>query len=323
MSTWAKNHAREIAILIANLLLLALLAGTTHGFFTLANLADLFLANMPVMLVALGMTLIILTGQIDISVGAVFALCSVAAALAARAGAPTSVFLLVATAIGIACGALNGALSAYGRIPSIVVTLATAVVLRDGLRWGTEGAWVGDLPPFFQRFGLPQGGYTLLVLLVTCALTVACATGLRGLRAGRAVFATGSNEAAAKQLGINTNGIVFAVFAITGALTGLAATLNAVRFNQVPSNSGIGLEMKVIAAVAVGGAAITGGSATVLGTVLGVVLLGLIGPALTFLGVSAYWEKALQGGIILLAVSANVLGSYRLRRRARGVAVAA
>ncbi|MGI4854631.1 MAG: ABC transporter permease [Janthinobacterium lividum] len=323
MSTWAKNHAREIAILIANLLLLALLAGTTHGFFTLANLADLFLANMPVMLVALGMTLIILTGQIDISVGAVFALCSVTAGLSGRAGAPTPVFLLVATAVGIACGALNGALSAYSRIPSIVVTLATAVVLRDGLRWGTEGAWVGDLPPLFQRFGLPQGGYTLLVLLVTCVLTIVCALGLRFLRAGRAVFATGSNEAAAKQLGINTNSIVFAVFAITGALTGLAATLNAVRFNQIPSNSGIGLEMKVIAAVAVGGAAITGGSATVLGTVLGVVLLGLIGPALTFLGVSAYWEKALQGGIILLAVSANVLGSYRLRRRTRGVTVAA
>ena len=129
------------------------------------------------------------------------------------------------------------------------------------------------------------------------------------LRAGRAVFATGSNEAAARQIGINTNLVVFAVFTLTGALTGLAATLNAVRFNQVPSNSGIGLEMKVIAAVAVGGAAITGGSATILGTVLGVILLGTVGPALTFLGVSAYWEKALQGGIILLAVSANVLAA--------------
>ncbi|HEY0264378.1 MAG TPA: ABC transporter permease, partial [Granulicella sp.] len=133
-------------------------------------------------------------------------------------------------------------------------------------------------------------------------------------RAGRAVFATGSNEAAAKQLGIQTNRVVLSVFTITGALTGLAATLNAVRFNQIPSNSGIGMEMKVIAAVAVGGAAITGGSATITGTVLGVILLGTIGPALTFLGVSAYWEKAIQGAIILVAVSANVLGSYRSRR---------
>lgn len=314
-----KGHTREIAIAVTNVLLLLLLAATTHGFFTLDNLSDLFLANMPVMLIALGMTLIIVTAQIDISIGSVFALCSVLAGVAARSGAPWPVFLLLACVAGAACGAVNGALSAYVRIPSIVVTLATMVALRDGLRWGTQGAWVGNLPQSFQRFGMRQAAYTLAVLALTVLFTVAAALGLRYLRAGRAVFATGSNEAAARQIGINTNAVIFAVFTLTGALTGLAATLNAVRFNQVPSNSGIGLEMKVIAAVAVGGAAITGGSATILGTVLGVILLGTVGPALTFLGVSAYWEKALQGGIILLAVSANVLGSYRTRRSA-GVA---
>ena len=314
-----KGHTREIAIAVTNVLLLILLAATTHGFFTLDNLSDLFLANMPVMLIALGMTLIIVTAQIDISIGSVFAVCSVLAGVAARSGAPWPVFLLLAIVAGAACGAINGALSAYVRIPSIVVTLATMVALRDGLRWGTQGAWVGDLPQSFQRMGMGQTSYTLAVLALTVLFTVATALGLRYLRAGRAVFATGSNEAAARQIGINTNLVVFAVFTLTGALTGLAATLNAVRFNQVPSNSGIGLEMKVIAAVAVGGAAITGGSATIVGTVLGVILLGTVGPALTFLGVSAYWEKALQGGIILLAVSANVLGSYR-RRRSAGVA---
>ena len=317
-----KGHTREIAIAVTNVLLLLLLAATTHGFFTLANLSDLLLANMPVMLMALGMTLIIVTAQIDISVGSMFAVCSVVAGVAARAGAPSLVFLLAAVLVGAACGALNGALSAYVRIPSIVVTLATMVVLRDSLRWITQGAWVGNLPANFQRFGLAQGTYTVLVLVLTIGLTVGVAVGLRSLRAGRAVFATGSNEAAARQMGINTDLVVFSVFTLTGALTGLAATLNAVRFQQIPSNSGIGLEMKVIAAVAVGGAAITGGSATITGTVLGVILLGTIGPALTFFGVSAYWEKALQGGIILLAVSANVLGSYRRRRTSSEVAVA-
>ena len=92
------------------------------------------------------------------------------------------------------------------------------------------------------------------------------------------------------------------MFAITGALTGVAAVLNSVRFNQIPSNAGLGLEMKVIAAVVVGGTAITGGSGSVAGTVLGVILLGAIGPALTFLGVSAYWERGLQGAIILAAI---------------------
>ena len=321
MKMRAANHTREIAIAVANILLLLLLAATTHGFFTLGNLSDLFLANLPVMLIALGMTLIIVTAQIDISVGSVFAVCSVVAGVVARSGAPWIVYLLAACAVGAACGALNGALSAYLRIPSIVVTLATMVALRDGLRWQTQGAWVGNLPPNFQRFGMQQGTYTLAVLLLTVAFTLAVSLGLRYLRAGRAVFATGSNEAAARQLGINTSLVIFSVFTLTGALTGLAATLNAVRFNQVPSNTGLGLEMKVIAAVAVGGAAINGGSATVTGTVLGVILLGIIGPALTFLGVSAYWETALQGAIILLAVSANVLGSLR-RRRVAGVGLA-
>ncbi len=316
-----KQYTREIAIGVANAALLLLLAATTQGFFTADNLADLFLANMPVMLIALGMTLVIVTAQIDISVGSVFAVCGIVAGITAKTGAPMFVALLSACAVGAACGALNGALTAYLRIPSIVVTLATMVALRDGLRWTTQGAWVGNLPAGFLRFGLSQQAYTFTVLLLTITLTAAYAWGLRHLRAGRAVFATGSNEAAAKQLGINTNLVVFLVFTITGALTGLAATLNTVRFNQIPSNSGIGMELKVIAAVAVGGAAITGGAATITGAVLGVMLLGIIGPALTFLGVSAYWEKALQGGIILVAISANVLGNYRSSRRA-AVAVA-
>jgi rhamnose transport system permease protein len=317
-----KQYAREIAIAITNVLLLILLATTTHGFFTLDNISDLFLANMPVMLMALGMTAIIVTAQIDISVGSIFALCSIVAGLTARAGAPSIMFLLIAIAVGAACGALNGALTAYLKIPSIVVTLATMVALRDGLRWGTQGAWVGDLPTTFLRFGIPQRIYTLAVLILTVLLTTGFAWALQHLRAGRTVFATGSNEAAARQLGINTRLVVFSVFTLTGALTGMAATLNAVRFNQVPSNSGLGLEMKVIAAVAVGGAAITGGAATITGTVLGVILLGTIGPALTFLGVSAYWEKALQGAIILIAVSANALSSYRRRAAGTEVAVA-
>jgi rhamnose transport system permease protein len=117
------------------------------------------------------------------------------------------------------------------------------------------------------------------------------------------VYATGSNPTAARLAGIDPSRVTFWVFAVAGALTGCAALLNAVRFNQIPSNSGLGLEMKVIAAVVVGGAAITGGRGTIFGTLLGVVLLGAIGPALTFLGINAYWEKAIQGAIILASVS--------------------
>jgi rhamnose transport system permease protein len=306
-----QKHIREVSVALTIGLLMLVLAIGAPGYFSRQNLADLFLANVPVMLIALGMTLIILTGQIDISVGSVFALCSVAAGVTARWGTPHFVTLMVACALGAMCGALNGALVGYLRVPSIVVTLATMVALRDGLRWQTQGSWIGDLPASFQWLGLGQPVYTEVVAVLVVALVAGVAWGLSFLRAGRAVFATGSNEQAARIIGIDTRWVVLCVFTLTGAMTGLAAMLNSVRFNQIPSNSGLGLEMKVIAAVAVGGATITGGAATVTGTVLGVMLLGSIGTALTFLGVSATWEKAIQGGIILGAIALNLLGSPR------------
>jgi rhamnose transport system permease protein len=312
-----RAYTREIAVAVTILILMLVLAVNAPGYFNSANLTDLFMANMPVMIISLSMTLIIITGQIDISVGSVFAVCSVVTGISAKWGLWGIAGGLVACTIGAACGALNGALVGYLRIPSIIVTLATMVVLRDGLRWKTQGSWIGDLPVHFQWLGLTQLTYTLAVFSLVCLLVLLIAAGLRHLYIGRAVFAAGSNEEAARLLGINTKRIVFSVFTITGTLTGLAAMLNSVRFNQVPSNSGLGLEMKVIAAVAVGGASIMGGAATITGTVLGVILLGSIGSALTFLGVSAYWEKAIQGSIILGAITINSLGSYREKNASR------
>lgn len=144
-----------------------------------------------------------------------------------------------------------------------------------------------------------------MILLVAAGITVTVGWGLRNLAAGRAVYATGSSEQAAHLSGIDTRRYRFWVFTITGALTGLAALLNSVRFNQIPSNSGLGLEMRVIAAVVVGGTAITGGTGSISGTVVGVILLGAAGPALTFLGINPYWEKAIQGAIILAAIVAD------------------
>jgi rhamnose transport system permease protein len=255
------------------------------------------------LIVALGATLVILTGEIDISVGSVFAVCGVAAGLAAKAGLPVLAAGLAACAVGAAVGALNGLLVAKVRVPSIVVTLATMVALRDALRWSTEGAWVQDLPAGFQWLGLTQSLYPVAMGLVAVTLVGAMAWGMRHLAAGRAIYATGSNADAARLVGFDTAFVKLCVFAAAGALTGLAAVLNAVRFNQIPANVGLGLEMKVIAAVVVGGASIRGGQGNIAGTLLGVVLLSAIGPALTFLGVSAYWERAIQGGIILTAVA--------------------
>ena len=130
---------------------------------------------------------------------------------------------------------------------------------------------------------------------------------LRRLSAGRAIYAVGSNHEAARLVGINASAVTFRVFILAGALSAIGAVLNAVRFNQIPPNAGMGLEMRVIAAVVVGGTAITGGRGTIWGTLLGVILLGAISPALTFLGVTAYWERAIQGAIILSAISIDAI----------------
>ena len=210
--------------------------------------------------------------------------------------------------VGAVLGGLNGALVAYVRIPSIVVSLATMVALRDGLRWATDGAWIQDLPPDFQWLGPDPGRLSVRRARHRRRAHRSRSPGvLRHLAAGRAVYATGSNREAARLAGLHTAFVTFAVFALAGGLTGLAALLNSVRFNQIPSNAGLGLELKVIAAVVVGGTAISGGRGSIAGTVLGVILLGAIGPALTFLGVSAYWERAIQGAIILAAVAFDAL----------------
>jgi len=306
---------REWSIAIALALLAIVLVFAAPAYFSVENLRDVFLVNLPVLIVATGATLVILTGEIDISVGSAFAVCSVAGGVAAAAGAPVAAAGILACAAGAALGAVNGALVAFARIPSIVVTLAAMVALRDGLRWATGGAWIENLPARFQWLGLSQGSFPVATGAGAAALVAATAWTMRNVAAGRAVYATGSNLEAARLASVDTRAVKLSVFTGAGALTGLAALLNSARFNQIPSNTGLGLEMKVIAAVVVGGAAITGGRGTFTGTVLGVVLLGAIGPALTFLGVSAQWERALQGSIILAAVTLDAARGRRSRGR--------
>jgi len=292
---------REWSVAIAIVALAALLAVAAPRYFSAENLSDVFLVNMPILVVAIGTTLVILTGEIDISVGSAFAVCSVVAGVAAKSGLPIGAVALGACAVGASIGALNGALVAYGRIPSIVVTLAAMVALRDGLRWTTQGAWIDALLSTFQWLGVSQRAFPLVAAGAVVLLSLAVAWIMRNVAAGRAVYATGSNAEAARLAGIDTALVKLWVFTVAGALTGVAALLNSVRFNQIPSNTGLGLEMKVVAAVVVGGTAITGGRGTFTGTSLGVMLLGASGPALTFLGISAQWERALQGAIILIS----------------------
>jgi len=309
------RYKREISAALAYAVLLVLVCVAAPSFFSIANLRDLIMNNTPALIVAVGMTVVILTGHIDVSVGSQFAVCSVAAGWLAVAGAPSWLLVLSAIVIGGMLGAVNGALVARLKIPSIVVTLATLVAWRDGLRWMTEGAWVQNLPPNFQWLGLGQTAAALFIVAVSLVVFASFAWLLNNLTAGRAIYAVGSDAEAARLVGIEPPRVVFSAFVLMGALTGLAAVLNAARFAEVPSNAGAGLELKAIAAVVVGGTAITGGRGSLIGTLVGVALLGTVGTALIFLGVNPFWEKAIQGAIILAALVTDVaLGRFdRLR----------
>ena len=301
------RYKREISAAIAYFVLLLAVGIVAPAFFGAGNLSDLIVNNAPLLLIAVGMTLVILIGEIDISVGSQFAVASVAAGFLAKTGMPIPALFVCLILIGAAMGAVNGVLVAFFKLPSIIVTLAMLVAWRDGLRWTTEGAWVQDLPANFQWFGFGQTAGQILIVAIPLVIFACFAWILRNLNLGRAIYAVGSDAEAARLAGVEPKSIVFGVFVVMGALVGLAALLNAVRFNSIPSNAGIGLELKAVAAVVVGGAAITGGRGTLIGTLIGVALLGTIGTALTFLGINPIWEKAFQGLIILAALVRDVV----------------
>jgi len=299
-----KRHFRELSVAAALLVLLLALAVFAPGFFQPQPLLSLFTREAPTLTVACGMELVIICRQIDISVGSQFSVCSVCAGLLAAMHWPLALVFLASIVIGATMGAVNGALVAGFRLPSIVVTLATMVALREGLRWLRQGVWV-DLPADFQWFGLRQTAGQWTLIGIALALLVLLAQAMKHLAAGRFVYAVGSDAEAARLAGIRPQRITFLTFVFMGALTGLAAMMNVAQSPQVDPNSGMGLEMKTIAAVVVGGVAISGGRGSLWGVFFGLLLLACINPALTHLHVQPYWEKAIQGAIILLAVMAD------------------
>jgi rhamnose transport system permease protein len=307
-----RRHGREVAVGAAYAALLLALAVFRPAFYE-RQFFDTLVSAAPVLVVACGMTLVILCRHIDISVGSQVSVCAVLAALAAREGVPMPLVALVAVGAGALFGCLNGWLVAGCGLPSIVVTLATMVMIYEPLRWAREGEAVRGLPETFQWFGLSQSQGEWLLIAVAATVLILLLLVTRYVAAGRAVYAVGSDPEAARLAGIRSRRVVFVVYVLAGALAGLAALMQAVRQPQVDVVAGLGLELEVIAAVVVGGAAITGGRGTLVGTLLGVALLGAVRPALGFLGLQAEWERAVHGLIILLAVASE--GLFRRRTR--------
>jgi rhamnose transport system permease protein len=223
---------------------------------------------------------------------------------------PLALVVVASIIVGAIFGAFNGALVAGLGLPSIVVTLATMVTWQEGLRWLRQGEFV-NLPDNVQWFGLSQRAGQWALVLGSLALLGVLAFIMKHFSAGRFIYAVGSDAEVARLSGIPPKLTTFLIFVFMGALVGLAAMMNVVQSPQVDPQSGNGLELKVIAAVVVGGVAISGGRGNLWGVFAGLLLLACISPALTHLHIEAYWEKAIQGVIILLAVVAEGLRSRK------------
>lgn len=308
-----KRYFRELSVAVALALLLLLLAFAAPSFYQPQPLLSLLAREAPTLVVACGMAVVIICRQIDISVGSQFAVCGVCAGLLAAMKWPLGLVLIASIAIGALMGMINGVLIAGLRLPSIVVTLATMVTWREGLRWQRQGEFV-NLPDNVQWFGLSQTAGQWSLIIIALAVLIIMAIALKNFVVGRLVYAVGGDAEAARLAGIRPQLVTFAVFVLMGALTGLAAMMNLAQSPQVDPKSGTGLELKTIAAVVVGGVAISGGRGTLWGVFVGLLLLACINPALTHLRIEAYWEKAIQGAVILLAVVAD---GWRNRKGAR------
>lgn len=304
------RYFRELSVAGALLVVLAALAIVAPRFYQAQPLLSLATREAPTLIVACGMALVIICRQIDISVGSQFSVCGVCAGLLAARGWPMPAVVLASMALGGLLGAFNGLLVAGLRLPSIVVTLATMFMLRQGLNKVRQGEFV-NLPDSLQWFGLSQAAGQWTLVSLALALLVALGLALRHLAAGRFIYAVGADAEASRLAGIRPQGVTFAVFVFMGVLTGLAALLNMMQSPQVQPLAGMGLELKVIAAVVVGGVAISGGRGNLWGAFAGLLLLACVAPALTHLRIEPYWEKAIQGAIILVAVVADGVRSRK------------
>jgi rhamnose transport system permease protein len=308
-----QKYFRELSVAAALALLLIALAIFAPNFFEPQPLLSRLTSQTPALVVAIGMTLVIISRQIDISVGSIFGVCAVTAGLLSAQGLPMVAVIPLTLVVGTLMGALNGALVAWLGLPSIVVTLATMVTWNETLRLWQQGKLL-NLPAGVQWFGLSQTAGQSVVIVIAVVLLAAAAWAMKNLSAGRCVYAVGSDAEAARLAGIDPRRTTFGVFALMGTLTALAAVMNVVQSPQVQPTCGDGLELKVIAACVVGGVAISGGRGRLWGVFPGLILLANVNPALTHFHVQAYWEKAIQGFVILLAVLADGLRNRKGNR---------
>lgn len=322
-SSWALTLARfrEVGISLFIFLLIAVVSVRSPYFLTLDNFRDILLNISILAIVALAQTMVIITRCIDLSVGSIIGLVAMMVAFVIKENPEMSMFLAVLLGMGLGSvlGAFNGLVITVGNVPPIIATLGTLSIYRGLVFLYSEGTWINafEMPPSFKALakGTPWGLPNLVLIAVGVAVVVYFF--LNYTRAGRNIYAVGSNPDAAQVAGIRNAQVILMVYIFSGLASGLAGVLWASRFEAAQTNTALGFELQTVVASVVGGVNILGGSGTVPGVLLGTLLIGIIENALTLVRISPFWQLAAQGLLILLAVIVDSLILRRLQRTAR------
>jgi rhamnose transport system permease protein len=303
---WTLVRFREAGISIFILILVFAVTLRAPSFLTIDNFNDILLNISILTIVALAQTMVIITHGIDLSVSSMIGLVAMMVAFFVKQNpeAPVIVFVLLGMALGSVLGTFNGLIISRGNVPPIIATLGTLSIYRGLVFFYSQGTWINsfELPASFKMLskGTPLGLPNMVLIAILVALVVYYF--LNHTRAGRDIYAIGTNPDAAQFAGISKERVIFMVYVLSGLLAGLAAVLWASRFESAQTNTASGFELQTVAASVVGGVSISGGVGTVPGVLLGALLLGIIQNSLTLIRISPFWQLAAQGLLILIAV---------------------
>lgn len=301
-----KNVLVEQKSLITLLVLILIVSCLSDNFFTLNNIFNILQQTSINAIIAVGMTLVILTSGIDLTVGSIFALAG--AVTASMIGADISPFIAIFTALILSAilGAFSGVIIAKGKLQAFIATLVMMLILRGATLVYTKGSPISigtndnsemfEWIAFGRVFGIPV---PIIIMLVVFAAAWYL---LKYTRLGRYIYALGGNESATQLSGINVDKVKIIVYAMSGLLCAVASTIEVSRLSSAQPTAGTGYEMDAIAAVVLGGTSMSGGRGKIIGTLIGALILGFLNNGLNMLGVDAYYQMIVKGGVILLAV---------------------
>lgn len=318
IAKWVKGR-REASLVVLLLLSCVLIAAISPSFFSLENFDKIINDIAILAIVSIAQFFVILSGGIDISVGAIIAFSGMACGMINQyhPGVPVFLIVLAGLGLGLLMGAINGVLVAYGKIPPIITTLGTTSIFRGATFLLSKNTWVTshEMTEPFKAF--PRVRILGVTALVWCALIVIAAAYVfaKDTRSGRAVYAIGGNKTAAKFVGVSENRTNLSVFLISGLLCGLAGFLWTTRYACAVNDMATGFEMQAVASCVLGGVNFSGGSGGVLGVALGSLFFGIINNALPSLYLNVFWQLLVQGLIVLLALVINTVVADRRARQ--------